>query len=308
MRCLFLLIPALVACTPETVATLPHDDLLAPPALDVSAVLPGRALTAVVTGLTTGTAVSMRVSTVYQPGTCASRLYGECLEVGRPSADASAVFQRGSAVPSLMVPNTLPIGAEVFVQIAGSDPNGVTGKSPAYMRVVGCGDAQQTRNEACDDGNVEAGDGCSPTCDVEPETELELSGFGLGRCIGACRHEVSWTPPRLNYGAFDDRVGTQIVDNGGRLTLRGERRRMAALLPLDGVSLLPVYGCPNCFDQGEIYFDLISGGAAQRVRVDPTAVPAVLSDLEDLRIDVSEALATCTLTAEVVPGPACVPN
>jgi len=43
----------------------------------------------------------------------------------------------------------------------------ITGSSGACIEV--CGDGKNFGNEMCDDGNLEDGDGCSSTCEVEPD-------------------------------------------------------------------------------------------------------------------------------------------
>ena len=54
-----------------------------------------------------------------------------------------------------------------------------------------CGDGERAENEACDDGNLDAGDGCDPTCAVEPGWACDLvncfcdEGFYGEACV-AC--------------------------------------------------------------------------------------------------------------------------
>ncbi len=48
---------------------------------------------------------------------------------------------------------------------------------PAHVAFGFCGDAIPDPGEACDDANVVAGDGCSPTCTVE-------SGFQCTPAVG----------------------------------------------------------------------------------------------------------------------------
>jgi cysteine-rich repeat protein len=43
----------------------------------------------------------------------------------------------------------------------------ITGSSGACIEV--CGDGKNFGNEMCDDGNLDDGDGCSSTCEVEPD-------------------------------------------------------------------------------------------------------------------------------------------
>jgi cysteine-rich repeat protein len=46
---------------------------------------------------------------------------------------------------------------------------GVDARAPEVdARSASCGDGALTTTEACDDGNDASGDGCSPTCSVEP--------------------------------------------------------------------------------------------------------------------------------------------
>ena len=67
--------------------------------------------------------------------------------------------------------------------------------------VSDCGNGERAEDEACDDGNLEAGDGCDPTCAVEPGWACDLvncfcdDGFFGEACVacpdcglhGACR-------------------------------------------------------------------------------------------------------------------------
>src|SRR5690606_17617931 len=54
----------------------------------------------------------------------------------------------------------------------GPDSGGVRGydfKARVFLRLLGdCGDGVQQAHEACDDGNVDAGDCCTPSCDFAP--------------------------------------------------------------------------------------------------------------------------------------------
>jgi cysteine-rich repeat protein len=64
-------------------------------------------------------------------------------------------------------------GTQLFVIVDGTQAatSGTYGLS-LQSRTVVCGDTHRDDPEVCDDGNTDAGDGCSPTCTVEA-TESE---------------------------------------------------------------------------------------------------------------------------------------
>jgi cysteine-rich repeat protein len=72
----------------------------------------------------------------------------------------------------------------VFVHL---EPWGATSTSAFTMefQIFQCGDGVVGGTEACDDGNMMAGDGCSPTCTVEP-------GFICAGNPSTCGPEANW--------------------------------------------------------------------------------------------------------------------
>jgi cysteine-rich repeat protein len=89
-----------------------------------------------------------------------------------------------------------------------------------------CGDGMRTLTEACDDGDVEPGDGCSPSCEVEP-------GF---RCLPAmpcrrivCGDRLIEAPERCDDGNASAGDGCSDVFLRGRerLDVRGRGRRVS---------------------------------------------------------------------------------
>lgn len=309
MRSLLTLL--LVGCaTDGDVVTMPMDQL-PPPTVEVSAVIPGQILTTVVQGLPTGTAVTMRAGPNHLPGACDATIYGECMDVGRPAAQASSVVQRGSAVPGILVPNTLAPGSSVYVQTAGRLPNGVTGVSPVVERRVGCGDGVLIRGETCDDGNVLNGDGCSELCQTAPTPSaitLLTAGSRYGFCFGQCRNELEFLGSTVTLTRSDYMQTTVTGTNTGTLTRTGLGRVAAAMQALSGVRLSPVYGCPDCIDQGEFYFDLQqASGLVSSHRLDPLQVPTEWALANSLRADLTQALTDCTSTLDITPSPFCIP-
>ena len=67
------------------------------------------------------------------------------------------------------------------------------------LRTVSCGDGALDPTEECDDGNGEAGDGCSPGCELE--YELVLYGFGQG---GSVSLDVGGEPISVPTSPGDD--------------------------------------------------------------------------------------------------------
>jgi cysteine-rich repeat protein len=115
--------------------------------------------------------------------------------------------------------------------------------------VSGCGNARLDRGEACDDGNVTAGDGCSATCAIElgytctnPVNALTNSSFAMGATSWNAGGTTVETNPETTYGGRDASNITAELDdqpvalaqdvtltNGRRyaLSLRYVRRNVA---------------------------------------------------------------------------------
>jgi len=97
-----------------------------------------------------------------------------------------------------------------------------------------CGDGMRGVTEACDDGDVDAGDGCSPTCEIEEGFRCLPSGMcraivcGDGRietpercddsntgagdgCSSVCQLEDGWLCPIAGVACGADRCGDGIV-------------------------------------------------------------------------------------------------
>lgn len=62
-----------------------------------------------------------------------------------------------------------------------------------------CGDGVKSLGEACDDGNLAPGDGCSPTCTVENATGLQptlasIQQYVFGPICSSCHHSGGSVP------------------------------------------------------------------------------------------------------------------
>ncbi|MBM4379543.1 MAG: Ig-like domain repeat protein, partial [Deltaproteobacteria bacterium] len=78
--------------------------------------------------------------------------------------------------------HTLSAGSDFYV-LAVNDTGG-TGLFGAYLdyRRPGCGNSVKASTEACDDGNLVDGDGCSSVCEVESGFSCTESAAGLSSC------------------------------------------------------------------------------------------------------------------------------
>jgi fibro-slime domain-containing protein len=74
--------------------------------------------------------------------------------------------------------------------IAGSDGGSGTGDGSGSTRTErGCGDGIVTPPETCDDGNTVSGDGCSSTCQIEPQ-DPDGNGWSCPPAGGPCTRTV----------------------------------------------------------------------------------------------------------------------
>jgi fibro-slime domain-containing protein len=71
---------------------------------------------------------------------------------------------------------------------------------PARCHRTVCGDRTKEGAEACDDGNVVDGDGCSGTCSFEPDCSS-------GSCVSACGDAVKLAPEACDDGNSQDGDG-----------------------------------------------------------------------------------------------------
>ncbi|MEP7124047.1 MAG: DUF4215 domain-containing protein [Byssovorax sp.] len=162
---------------------------------------------------------------------------------------------------------SLPIGT-YYVRVEDFGNNGTT---PFYVLGIklqppACGDGILQLGEQCDDGNLVAGDGCSPTCGLEgnflTETEpndTQLTANPLG---GADGFSAAISPiGDQDYFSFD------VVTPGSSVFIQ----------VTDGVS-----GCPNGFDSKLTLFNPVGaligtaddGGAAKCSLMSPPNTPA----------------------------------
>lgn len=97
---------------------------------------------------------------------------------------------------------------------------GDNGTSPPYQLKVnvlapGCGDGTQQAPEECDDGNVAAGDGCSPTCTFEAGTcgESEPNNTqGTSNVLGSCTNMLTQISPTGDVDYFQIDIPTAGTD------------------------------------------------------------------------------------------------
>jgi len=127
---------------------------------------------------------------------------------------------------------------------------------------AGCGDAFLDPGEECDDGNLAAGDCCSPTCQFEPQ------GDPCGGAADSCTSEVcDGTGRCVSRGAL-------AACNKGYSTVRDEPRTLGASesaltfvqVQRDGMNGLTPWGLAVTPDGSHVYAALQSDGIAVHER------------------------------------------
>lgn len=135
-----------------------------------------------------------------------------------------------------------PAEAAACANLADSEPcsfgDRVTGECEGgACREVRCGDGTISRSEACDDRNLDSGDGCSADCKSNEicgngyvdgvrgeQCDNGLRGLSRDGCTSDCRVELEfWSqktagelPPRRATAAVFDRLRNRVVLFGGR--------------------------------------------------------------------------------------------
>jgi fibro-slime domain-containing protein len=71
---------------------------------------------------------------------------------------------------------------------------------PSVCAKTVCGNGKKEGNEACDDGNVIDGDGCSATCTLEPDCST-------GKCLSKCGDAILLAPEACDDGNTNDGDG-----------------------------------------------------------------------------------------------------
>jgi cysteine-rich repeat protein len=93
-------------------------------------------------------------------------------------------------------------GLQILLGASFADPNGVLEAGAVYVfEATQCGDNKRAISEGCEDGNLKAGDGCSPTCTIEP-------GYG---CMGGSASSPDHCGPVPGDGRV---VGQEACDDG----------------------------------------------------------------------------------------------
>ena len=139
------------------------------------------------------------------------------------------------------------------------------------------------------------------------EGNLVGAGWSFGMCLGLCNADLVIDGEALVLTARDREAAEPLHENRGLLTTEGRERIGAVVDRLSGVSLDPVYGCPDCADGGAFYLELIQDGASTRHAMEFGRPPKVLAELHGLAMGVIEALETCSSDALVTVDDECRP-
>ncbi len=136
---------------------------------------------------------------------------------------------------------------------------------------------------------------------------LAGAGWSFGMCGGYCNADLVLDGEALVLTGWSRITDEALYVNRGSLTLSGLEQLDVALRALAGAELDPVYGCPDCADQGAAYVVISRNGDASRHDVDFGRPPEVLADLHGLAMSFIDALESCTSTDFVAVAAGCEP-
>jgi len=138
---------------------------------------------------------------------------------------------------------------------------------------------------------------CVPVQPTEPAARFTAASASFGECWGPCRSEltVDGSDLTLLVRGWD---GVVFLDLSGelapRLTAAGAEQADALAAALLGVTLQPVYGCPDCADGGACSVSLVRDGVASTHTYDcSTGPPPVLAAADEFWQGIIDDLANC---------------
>lgn len=187
--------------------------------------------------------------------TCPAVLGGACFALRNPSQLGSVLADAsGSAVLTLQIPASAPVGATPRFQAAGVRPGQratITAPVDSFLIAEAtCNNGVWESPEQCDDGNLVARDGCANTCTLDVDfrgphpTELVMTAGVVFPLIGAITDTcVSNTPLTLVPDPFS---GVLTVDFVSSCTFSG---------------LLATFGAGGLSFQGELVGNALVGQA-----------------------------------------------
>lgn len=126
------------------------------------------------------------------------------------------------------------------------------------------------------------------------------ASWSFGMCGGFCMAELRVGGSDLELTGHDWTNEVPLFVNRGSLTAEAERLVDGELSRLEGVTLLSVYGCPDCADGGAASLSLDRNGVVSRHDVPFGQPPAPLAGLYQLAMDVMGDLQVCADTDLVV--------
>lgn len=219
-------------------------------------------------------------------------------------------------------------------QAAGSD-QGSAGVCSGPCSNADCGPAPGAPNFMCDDGSTggpvcgrsDAGicqwtiQECPVTVGGCPDASRDPIVLGgrrsFGFCAGDCDSVVQIGPSPLDAANACDVVSVEVCDHGrtgsedcttsyGTLTRQGHDEARAAAIALQGLRLLPRYGCPDCADGGASEIEVMRDGTASTHVYEFNGPPVELEAADALVQGLIDDLRACTGSARVQIDGSCV--
>lgn len=147
--------------------------------------------------------------------------------------------------------------------------------------------------------------------EMEPDTgdtALVGAGWSFGECASYCSADLAIDGDKLVLGGRDRMAEEPLFVNVGTLTAEAQGRIAEALAALQGVTLEPVYGCPDCAAGGAAYVTLGRDGTTSSHELEFGNPPVELAELYELSMAMISALETCQSSDLVAVADGCQPR
>lgn len=133
------------------------------------------------------------------------------------------------------------------------------------------------------------------------------AGWSFGMCLGYCIADLAIDGDQVVVTGRGRESEEPLFVNRGTLTADLQERVAAALEQLEGVTLEPVYGCPDCADGGAATLVLSRDGVVTEHQMEFGSPPAELAELHAIAMSIISALETCTPNELVTVADDCAP-
>jgi hypothetical protein len=128
---------------------------------------------------------------------------------------------------------------------------------------------------------------------VTDDSSLIGAGWSFGMCLGYCSADLTIDGDTVVLTGRDRTLEEPVFVNRGTLTAEAQGSIAAAVAGLAGVSLEPIYGCPDCADGGAASLSIVRDGVTSRHDMEYGNPPEELTGLYELTMSIIGALEAC---------------